>query len=349
MALGPLYAARPGVLLPPQTFVRRPAEWLKAISRYRGTVSFAPNFAYDLAVRRVKDRDLEGMDLSCWRIAGCGAEPISAPTLAAFAERFSAVGFRAASFLPCYGLAEHVLAATLPRRDRPPRVEHVSVDQLATRRQAVVAQAGESSLMLVCCGQALPGHEIRIVGDDGRTAGEREVGEIALAGPSVMLGYYGDDEATGQTIRERMAPHRRSRLHVGRRAFRVRPGQGRHHRQRTEISSAGSGVGGRPTWLASVGIASSPSESSRRAAADRVVMVVERSNAAAADGLVDAIRRRIGDVFGLYVERRRLRPERKHRPDDERQGAAGGDQNAVCGWFVGGRERLTRWTQCVIP
>ena len=111
MALGPLYAARPGVLLPPRSFVRRPAEWLKAISRHRATVSFAPNFAYELAVRRVKDRDLDGMDLSCWRIAGCGAEPVSAPTLAAFAERFAAAGFRAESFYPCYGLAEHVLAA----------------------------------------------------------------------------------------------------------------------------------------------------------------------------------------------------------------------------------------------
>ena len=93
MALGPLFSARPGVLLTPQAFVKRPADWLKAISRYRATVSFAPNFAYELSVRRVKDRDLEGLDLSSWRVAGCGAEPIHAPTLAAFAERFAAVGF----------------------------------------------------------------------------------------------------------------------------------------------------------------------------------------------------------------------------------------------------------------
>src|SRR4029077_7657447 len=101
MALGPVYSSRPGVLLTPQAFIKRPAEWLKAISRYRATVSFAPNFAYDLLVRRVKDRDLDGLDLSSWRVAGCGAEPIHAPTLKAFAERFAAVGFRASSFLPC--------------------------------------------------------------------------------------------------------------------------------------------------------------------------------------------------------------------------------------------------------
>ena len=82
MAIGALYSSLPCVLLTPQTFVKRPAEWLRAISRHRGTVSFAPNFAYDLAVRRVKDRDLEGLDLSSWRIAGCGAEPVHAPTLA---------------------------------------------------------------------------------------------------------------------------------------------------------------------------------------------------------------------------------------------------------------------------
>ena len=98
MALGPLYCGRPAVLLTPQAFVKRPAEWLRAIARHRATVSFAPNFAYALCVRRVKDRDLEGLDLSCWRVAGCGGEPIHAPTLAAFAEKFAPVGFREPAF-----------------------------------------------------------------------------------------------------------------------------------------------------------------------------------------------------------------------------------------------------------
>src|SRR5262249_13106583 len=139
MTLGPLYTSRPGVLLTTQMFVKRPAEWLKAISKYRATVSFAPNFAYDLAVRRVKDRELEGLDLSCWRIAGWGAEPIHAPTLAAFAQRFASVGFRETSFFPCYGLAEHVLAATLAVRNRSLRVEHVGSDALAIERRAVIS------------------------------------------------------------------------------------------------------------------------------------------------------------------------------------------------------------------
>jgi fatty-acyl-CoA synthase len=126
MALGPLCSARPAVLLPASAFVKRPVEWLRAIGRFRGTVSFAPNFAYDLCVRRVKDRDLAGLDLSSWRIAGCGAEPIHPETLVAFADRFAPAGFRATSFLPSYGLAENVLAATFPPRDRQLRTERLS-------------------------------------------------------------------------------------------------------------------------------------------------------------------------------------------------------------------------------
>ena len=155
MALGALYTARTCVLLPPESFVRRPAEWLRAITRHRATVSFAPNFAYDLCVRRVKD--LDGLDLSSWRVAGCGAEPIHPPTLAAFAEKFGPAGFRDTSFLPCYGLAEHVLAATFPPRGRRPRTETVSADELTGRRVAVAHDGTGPSVSLVSCGSALPG------------------------------------------------------------------------------------------------------------------------------------------------------------------------------------------------
>ena len=149
----------------------------------------------------MKDRDLEGLDLSCWRVAGCGAEPIHAPTLSAFAERFRSVGFKATSFLPWYGLAEHVLAVTFPARGRPPLVEHLSPEDLTERRRAIQVPAGESSVALVSCGKPLPGHEIRIVGEDGRPVPEREVGEITLAGPSVMLGYYKNVALTDETVR----------------------------------------------------------------------------------------------------------------------------------------------------
>src|SRR6185503_675277 len=167
---------RPCVLMPPQMFVKRPAEWLRAITRHRGTVSFAPNFAYDLCLRRVKD--VAGLDLSSWRVAGCGAEPIHAPTLAAFAEKFAAAGFRDTSYLPCYGLAEHVLAATFPPRGRRPRTETLSAEALAERRIATAYDGDGPALSLVSCGSPLPEHRLRIVDEDDHSLGERRVGEI---------------------------------------------------------------------------------------------------------------------------------------------------------------------------
>ena len=169
MAIGAVYASLNGVFLPPQAFVKRPVEWLRAISRHRGTISFAPNFAYDLCVRRVKDRDLEGLDLSSWRIAGCGAEPVHPPTLAAFARKFAAVGFRGTSFLPSYGLAEHVLAATFPPRGRLPRTEHVSVDDLTRRRVAIPSEGNGLSVELASCGSK----------SSARTAGRFQSGTSA--------------------------------------------------------------------------------------------------------------------------------------------------------------------------
>src|SRR5205823_10471878 len=111
---------------------------------------------------------------------GCGGEPIHAATIAAFADKFGGAGFRETSVLPSYGLAEHVLAATFAPRERPLRVESV-----------------------VSCGRPLPAHAIRIVDAAGNELPERAVGEITLAGPSVMKGYYNDAALTDETIRGR--------------------------------------------------------------------------------------------------------------------------------------------------
>jgi acyl-CoA synthetase (AMP-forming)/AMP-acid ligase II len=200
MALGALYAARPCVLLPPHEFVKRPVEWLRAITRHRGTVSFAPNFAYELCARRIND--VAELNLSSWRVAGCGAEPIHAATLAAFAAKFSGAGFRDTSYVPCYGLAEHVLAVTLAERGRRPRVEYVAADGLLKERVAVPAVDGGRTVALVSCGRALPGHQLRIVADDGRALPERHVGEIQLAGPSLMAGYHNEPALNAETIRD---------------------------------------------------------------------------------------------------------------------------------------------------
>jgi fatty-acyl-CoA synthase len=298
MALGALYTQRTCVLLTPESFVRRPVEWLRAITRHRATVSFAPNFAYDLCVRRVKD--LDGLDLSSWRIAGCGAEPIHPPTLAAFAEKFAAAGFRDTSFLPCYGLAEHVLAATFPPRGRRPRIETLSADELTTQRAAVPFAGTGASVALVSCGSPLPGHRLQIVGEDGRPAAERQVGEILLAGPSVMLGYYKQDALTAETMRDGwlrtgdLGYLSGGELFVCGRVKDIIIVNGRKYHPQDLEWAVDALAGVRRGRVVAFG-------ATEGGQADRVVIVVEPSGTVAADVLADTIRREIRDLFGLYV------------------------------------------------
>jgi fatty-acyl-CoA synthase len=303
MAIGALYTRVPAVLLTPQTFVKRPIEWLRAISRHKGTISFAPNFAYDLCVRRVKDADLKGLDLSSWRVAGCGAEPIHAPTLAAFAEKFQAAGFRETSFLPCYGLAEHVLAAALPPRGRRLRVERLAADDLAVRRIATTAAIGDDDepFKVVSCGLPLPGHQIRISDEHGRPLPERGIGEIALAGPSVTTGYYKDEALTGRVIRDGwlytgdLGYLSNGELFVCGRVKDIIVINGRKfHPQDLEwcIDDLAGIKRGRV-------VAFGTAERGKRECA---VIVVEPSGTVPADRLADAIRGRIADLCGLLVD-----------------------------------------------
>jgi fatty-acyl-CoA synthase len=301
MALGAMYCARPAVLMTPQAFVKRPADWLRAISRHRATVSFAPSFAYDLCVRRIKARELEGLDLSCWRVAGCGGEPIHAASLAAFAEKFRAAGFRDTSFLPSYGLAEHVLAATFAPRGRPVLVEHLSADELSTRAVAIQEGAQIDGVNVVSCGAALPGHQIRIVDANGRPLPERALGEITLAGPSVMKGYLGDETLTAQTIRDGwlwtgdVGYLSNGELFVCGRIKDIVIASGRkYHPQDLEwaVDDVAGIRRGRVVAFAT----------RRVGLADRVVIVLEPNGTVAPGDLTQAIRTRIADVCGLYVD-----------------------------------------------
>jgi fatty-acyl-CoA synthase len=303
MALGAVYARVNLVLLTPQAFVKRPIEWLRAISRFRGTVSFAPNFAYDLSVRRVKDSEMEGLDLSSWRIAGCGAEPIHASTLAAFADKFRAVGFRDTSFLPSYGLAEHVLAATISPRGRRLNVECLSADEMTSRRVATCAASDDDgeTVSVVGCGLPLPGHQIRIVDDQRRPLPERHIGEIALAGPSLSPGYYNDAEITARTIRDGwlftgdLGYLSKGELFVCGRVKDLIIVNGRkYHPQDLEWGLADM-AGIRRGRVVAFGTA----ETGRP---DRTVVVVEPSGTVPAGELTDSIRRRIVDVCGLLVD-----------------------------------------------
>jgi 1-acyl-sn-glycerol-3-phosphate acyltransferase len=181
----------------PLAFLSRPERWLWAIHERRATLSAAPNFAYELCVRRVTDQAIEGLDLSSWRCALNGAEPVSPDTLERFAERYARYGFRREALMPVYGLAECSVALAFPPVGRGPRVDRVERDGFASAGRARPAPEGDArALRFVSAGRALPGHELEVVDEQGRPVGERVVGRLVFRGPSATEGYYGKPEAT---------------------------------------------------------------------------------------------------------------------------------------------------------
>ena len=206
--LGSLYHGCTLVLLSPLDFLARPARWLRAIHRHRGTITAAPNFAFDLCVKRLTDADLDeldGLDLSSWRLAANGAEPVNPDTLARFATTFARYGLDARSLMPVYGLAECAVGLCVPPPGRGVVVDRVRRASLRLGGRAepapVGAVADADALHLVSCGPALPGHEIRIVDAEGRPQPERTIGHLEFRGPSATAGYYRNPTATAALIR----------------------------------------------------------------------------------------------------------------------------------------------------
>ena len=184
----------------PLLFLKRPSLWLKNISETKANITFAPNFAYGLATRRVRDKELAGLDLSTLRVAGCGAEPIHYGTLAGFAERFADIGFKSNALLPCYGMAEHSLAITFIPMEAEMSYDLVLTDGLEKGVATPTAEEGEGTTRIVACGKAFPLHEVAIVNDADQPLGDRQVGQIVLKGPSIMRGYFNDEEVTEKTM-----------------------------------------------------------------------------------------------------------------------------------------------------
>jgi acyl carrier protein len=195
--LGNLYHGGPLVLMSPLDFLARPERWLQNIHRHRATATAAPNFAFELCLRRVPDAVIAQIDLSCWRLAANGAEPVSPDTMERFAARFARCGFRREALAPVYGLAECTVGLAIPPMGRGPVIDRVRRDVLFDRQLAVPAAADDATaLRYVACGQALPGHQMRVVDDAGREVAERVIGRLQFRGPSATSGYYRNPEET---------------------------------------------------------------------------------------------------------------------------------------------------------
>jgi 1-acyl-sn-glycerol-3-phosphate acyltransferase len=170
-----------------------------AIHRFRGTISAAPNFAYELCLKRLTDNDLKGLDLSSWRVACNGAEPVSPDTVENFCRQFGKYGFKREALMPVYGLAECSVGLAFPPLDRGPLIDRVNRDVFLNTGYATPSnEADDRILRFVACGRPLPGHEVRIVDTAGRELPERYEGKLHFRGPSTTTGYYHNTEDTKQ-------------------------------------------------------------------------------------------------------------------------------------------------------
>ncbi|MCE7993801.1 MAG: AMP-binding protein [Roseivirga sp.] len=181
--LEPIISQVPAVFLSPLDFAKKPLNWLRAISKYKATISGAPNFGYQHCLDRIKPEDCLGLDLSSWKVAYCGADMIQATVLESFAKRFGNFGFNKTAFMPCYGMAEATLMMTCgPYAD-------------AIKTIKISGEGDHHEKEVVSCGLVNKGCTIQVVKDQ-RTANEYEVGEIWYKGNNVGLGYWSNESET---------------------------------------------------------------------------------------------------------------------------------------------------------
>lgn len=201
--LGSLYFALPLVVMSPLRFLARPSRWLWAIHRHRGTLSASPNFGYELCLGKLPEAELAGLDLSSWRYAFNGAEPVSAATLRRFAERFAPYGLSASTLAPVYGLAEAAVGLAFPPPLRGPLIDRVKRERFMSTGEALPAKAADPDpLAIVACGRPLPGYRIQVVDDAGRPLAERREGRLEFQGPSATRGYFNNPRASARLFRD---------------------------------------------------------------------------------------------------------------------------------------------------
>lgn len=200
--VGTIFTDVPVVFVSTASFVRNPRMWLDKIHQHRGTITYAPNFAYALVTKRLKDKEVADLDLSSLRRAGCGAEPIQAKTLRDFAAKLAPAKFDPKAFLPSYGMAEATLAITFVPHSTGLRTDVIDKKSLERGDAEPIASIEDGGAQeLVNCGRPFPGHDVAIVDEDGNRLGDRRVGHILTRGPSVSAGYYEQPELTAEAFK----------------------------------------------------------------------------------------------------------------------------------------------------
>ena len=193
----------PLIAMDPMHFVRNPISWLRLITLFGGTLSPAPNSAFQVCARLAKLRRFKDLDLTSWRVALCGSEPVHEETLQQFYAAFKCYGFHQTALLPVYGLAEATLAATIPNINCIPSVESIDANIMESNSQCLPPTSeSERHIRMVSVGTAIPGHQVRIVKGNGEPAEAREIGNIEFSGPSVIDGYWGDPQKTSALKQE---------------------------------------------------------------------------------------------------------------------------------------------------
>ncbi|QTF93883.1 AMP-binding protein [Halomonas sp. BM-2019] len=205
--LGSLYHAVPLVVMSPLAFLARPQRWLELIHHHRATISGAPNFGYELCLRTLDPQGVAGLDLSSWRVAFNGAEPVSPRTMQRFAENLVDCGLQPGALMPVYGLAEAAVGLCLASPGRGLVLDRVEREAFMTQQEARpvavhAGQGGEPALTFVNCGPPLPGYAIRILARDGSELPERHEGDIEFRGPSATAGYFDNPTATGELFHD---------------------------------------------------------------------------------------------------------------------------------------------------
>lgn len=201
--LQPFYSGCPCILMSPVHFLQKPLRWLQAISKYKGTVSGGPNFAYDLCCEKISKEDIKRINLDTWKVAFNGAEPVREGTLKKFYEKFRKVGFAAKSFLPCYGMAETTLLVSGISVDKKPVTHKFHLKEMQYQQNEFTDRLNGDKIKLVSCGSC-NGFTLALVDENGCEVADGIVGEIWLKGESVAEGYWNNNEETNYTFKAQM-------------------------------------------------------------------------------------------------------------------------------------------------